>query len=297
MTKALPPNPSLERLKKEAKARLKAYKDGDPAACRMLTVLPRFRDSSVEDIRTSSVSLQEIQHILAREYGFHSWRVLKDYLRLPPQNKSLDEPTDWLSLFDGLDVSAWAIPDSESDAFTIEHGAVVLRDRFFKAELGGMSWDNYILSADLRIEREGPKETYHIQFTGDGTCIYCELLPGTARLSYISHMPGEGRKTAQERSVMVPERKWFQFQMQAQHDFVTALLDGEGILSSDCPRGTSGMPGFMIEPPKDPGAIRLKNIRIKFLSPTAEQLQEYNRDAWANWKNYERTHGLGENKE
>jgi|GEM_PF-3265847 len=54
-TRPLPPNPSLERLRKEAKLRLKVMRP----AC-------------------GDVTLSEAQFQLARSYGFSSWRSLKE---------------------------------------------------------------------------------------------------------------------------------------------------------------------------------------------------------------------------
>ena len=54
-TRPLPPNPSLERLRKEAKQRLKVMRP----AC-------------------GGVTLSDAQFQLARSYGFSSWRSLKE---------------------------------------------------------------------------------------------------------------------------------------------------------------------------------------------------------------------------
>ena len=54
-TRPLPPNPSLERLRKEAKQRLKVMRP----AC-------------------GDVTLSDAQFQLARSYGFSSWRSLKE---------------------------------------------------------------------------------------------------------------------------------------------------------------------------------------------------------------------------
>jgi hypothetical protein len=54
-TRPLPPNPSLERLRKEAKQRLKVLRPG-----------------------CAHVTLSDAQFQLARSYGFSSWRSLKE---------------------------------------------------------------------------------------------------------------------------------------------------------------------------------------------------------------------------
>jgi len=41
-------------------------------------------------------------------------------------------------------------------------------------------------------------------------------------------------------------------------------------------------PGFLINQQRQ-SEVRIRSIRIKFLNPTEEQLQEYDRDATYNW--------------
>jgi hypothetical protein len=77
MTKSLPVKPSLEHLKNEAKAILKAHKSGDKSVCGVLRHLKQLAKKSDEEILTTKVPLQEVQHALAMEYGFRSWNLLK----------------------------------------------------------------------------------------------------------------------------------------------------------------------------------------------------------------------------
>jgi len=76
MSKSLPSRPNLNHIKKEAKALLKAHKAGNPGVCGTLRHLARLRDASDEEILAASVSLQEVQHTLACEYGLKSWKAL-----------------------------------------------------------------------------------------------------------------------------------------------------------------------------------------------------------------------------
>ena len=73
MTRSLPEHPSLETLKKQAKALLKSYKQGDPEACGTLRLLDRFSGKSDTEILVASLGLQECQHAvdadLARPTG------------------------------------------------------------------------------------------------------------------------------------------------------------------------------------------------------------------------------------
>ena len=70
MTHSLPPNPSLENLRKQAKTLKKAWQAGDTVALeRIQAAHPRFP--------TAQPRLADCQLVLARECGFHTWRELK----------------------------------------------------------------------------------------------------------------------------------------------------------------------------------------------------------------------------
>ncbi len=77
MTKSLPPHPNLEQLQKQAKDLLKAFKGGDASVCEVLRYHYRFARATDETILKSEVTLQEVQHALALDYGFKSWTELK----------------------------------------------------------------------------------------------------------------------------------------------------------------------------------------------------------------------------
>jgi ankyrin repeat protein len=70
MTNSLPPNPSLENLKKQAKTLKKAWQQNDPAALQRIgAVRPNSSNSKPR--------LADCQFVLARECGFNSWPQLK----------------------------------------------------------------------------------------------------------------------------------------------------------------------------------------------------------------------------
>jgi ankyrin repeat protein len=70
-SRTLPPRPDLDQQKKLAKELIKAYRDRDPnAVARIRAELPDKPD----------VSLADAQFVLAREYGFASWRELKEHI-------------------------------------------------------------------------------------------------------------------------------------------------------------------------------------------------------------------------
>jgi len=82
MSRTLPPRPSLEQLRKQAKDLLKAHKAGSPDACQALRLLRRFKHAGDADILSASVRLADCQFALAMEYGFSDWRQLRDHVDL-----------------------------------------------------------------------------------------------------------------------------------------------------------------------------------------------------------------------
>jgi len=72
----LPANPSVRFLHKEAKAIVKAHKNGDASCCPTLRYHFRFSRAEDDEILNAEVSLQESQHALALDYGFKSWTDL-----------------------------------------------------------------------------------------------------------------------------------------------------------------------------------------------------------------------------
>lgn len=79
MSSALPSNPNLSHLKKQAKDLLGACRSGDPQVCsRLQEYLPRFSaTTSPEDVLSRGLSLHDAQYVVAREYGFDSWASLR----------------------------------------------------------------------------------------------------------------------------------------------------------------------------------------------------------------------------
>ncbi|MEW6754269.1 MAG: FliG C-terminal domain-containing protein [Candidatus Latescibacterota bacterium] len=77
-TQSLPARPNLEQLRKQAKDVHKACESGDPAAlARIRQHLPRLAGAADDRILQALPSLQEAQHVLAREHGFHNWNWLR----------------------------------------------------------------------------------------------------------------------------------------------------------------------------------------------------------------------------
>src|SRR5690242_4855562 len=73
-TRALPPNPSIEQHKKQAKELLKAHRSHDPAVLpRLRSVLASLAALSDEEIWAAKFQLSDAQFVIAREHGFDSW--------------------------------------------------------------------------------------------------------------------------------------------------------------------------------------------------------------------------------
>ncbi len=91
--KRLPPNPSLDHLKHQAKDLLKAHSDRDPgAAQRFREFHPRFLNKADADIFTALLKLSDAQLAIARERGFPSWSRLKSHIEMPEPSDQIDLP-------------------------------------------------------------------------------------------------------------------------------------------------------------------------------------------------------------
>lgn len=82
ITRDLPANATLDSIRKQAKAFLKALKAGD-AAARQRT-LPYFTEPA-------TIGLQDAQLVIAREFGFSSWTGLKTHLERAQPGKPATE--------------------------------------------------------------------------------------------------------------------------------------------------------------------------------------------------------------
>ena len=77
MSTQIPPQPSLEYLKKQAKALLKAHKQSNPVVIpRLKKHHPRLSKVPDVDILDQAFTLRDAQLIIAHEYGFASWPKL-----------------------------------------------------------------------------------------------------------------------------------------------------------------------------------------------------------------------------
>ncbi|HLN32485.1 MAG TPA: ankyrin repeat domain-containing protein [Gemmataceae bacterium] len=90
MTTSLPPNPSIENLKKQAKTLKKAWQAGAADALeRIRAVHPQYANVADDHLRTVKPRLTDCQLVLAREAGFASWPQLK--VAVESANKDLPD--------------------------------------------------------------------------------------------------------------------------------------------------------------------------------------------------------------
>jgi len=73
MARYLPPNPSLEAIEKEVRHLLHEVSRGDPVAT------ARWYSLDLE-ARSRQARTADLQYVVAREYGFKSWKSLKGQL-------------------------------------------------------------------------------------------------------------------------------------------------------------------------------------------------------------------------
>ena len=82
MSRQLPPSPSLEQLKKQAKSLLKRQQAADSEALnRIRENHPPWRNLSEEQVAASPFALADAQLVIASEYGFASWAKLQSHVK------------------------------------------------------------------------------------------------------------------------------------------------------------------------------------------------------------------------
>ena len=82
MSRQLPPSPSLEQLKKQAKSLLKRQQAADSEVLtRIRENHPRWRNLSEEQVAASPFALADAQLVIASEYGFASWSKLQSHVK------------------------------------------------------------------------------------------------------------------------------------------------------------------------------------------------------------------------
>jgi ankyrin repeat protein len=108
MPSSLPSNPSLDNLKKRAKALLDAVRAGDARALALVAELHPRPDA------VAAFKLADAQLVVARGYGFPSWAKLKQHLAVvdvhlwdPPSARPDEPPEDELVRLACMDYESW----------------------------------------------------------------------------------------------------------------------------------------------------------------------------------------------
>ena len=82
MSRQLPPRPSLEQFRKQAKSLLKRRQAADSESLtRIRESHPRWKKLSVEQVAASPFTLTDAQLVIASEYGFSSWSRLRSHVQ------------------------------------------------------------------------------------------------------------------------------------------------------------------------------------------------------------------------
>ena len=76
----LPDQPNLEQLKKQAKSLHQGARANDRAELERFRALPAFSSKSINELHAMGLALHDAQSVIAREYGFKSWKELRDHV-------------------------------------------------------------------------------------------------------------------------------------------------------------------------------------------------------------------------
>jgi len=79
-SQSLPGRANLEQLKKQAKSLLRAAHAQDPDALRRFQAIPTLATLIARDAGAAGLALHDAQFVIAREYGFKSWRDLHEHV-------------------------------------------------------------------------------------------------------------------------------------------------------------------------------------------------------------------------
>jgi ankyrin repeat protein len=152
----LPPYPNLSHLKKQVKRLLQAQRSGDSTALARL-------DSTLPD-RESDFPLLQAQLVVAREYGFENWQVLKTHVQNAARPPSTDlNPLTRSSMMEQPFFPQGSIDDAARQAAELHtaynNGDSEARDRVHRidsfAQLADAGRELKIEEARTVIAREG----------------------------------------------------------------------------------------------------------------------------------------------
>jgi RNA polymerase sigma factor (sigma-70 family) len=159
------------------------------------------------------------------------------------------------------------------------------------AEVGGPSWDNYRVGLDVLAETDTSKGKFpwNVQLCPHDSGVYCQLFgkPWNGFTVGYWAMDREPHHTNIAYSPRpAPLGIWHRFELEVAAGVAELYLNQHPPLECTIPTGTRGMLGLMVNISSD-ARVRLRNMQITFLKPTREQLRELERDATANWEEFE----------
>jgi ankyrin repeat protein len=135
----LPPRPSLALLSNLARQLQKQYAARDDQALhRIQANHPRFRHSSVDQVRDAPLALRDAQLVIAREHGFAQWSALKSHvLSTHSANASEAEVSSLIDAAQRGDVVALAkLLEAHPDLANVRGGSGTRPALTFAAEKG-----------------------------------------------------------------------------------------------------------------------------------------------------------------
>ncbi|MGF6721839.1 ankyrin repeat protein [Paraburkholderia sp. GAS41] len=151
--KKLPPKASLEHLKKQAKALLRLYRNGDATAvARFVQSLPAAAHRTEHEVIALQLRLHDAQSCIAREYGFASWSDLNLYVETSEfaHHEQAALIRRWLGLAYGGDVTGTYNAARPRVAVQLlqEHAGLLAADAYVACATGHLEVVSRTASAD-----------------------------------------------------------------------------------------------------------------------------------------------------
>lgn len=95
MVRRLPVRPNLTHLRNEAKAALRDHRGKDIACCGFLRGLKHLAGASDAQVLAAELTLTDVQHALAINYGYPSWAKLKARVEHSAPPMQVAPPARW----------------------------------------------------------------------------------------------------------------------------------------------------------------------------------------------------------
>ena len=157
--KKLPPQAHPDHLKKQAKALLRLYRQGDADAVTIVRFLPAAANRTHDEALALGLRLHDAQSCIAREYGFASWADLGAFVEthaLAGQQRAR-LVRRWLALAYGGDVTGGVDAPRPRVAaqLLLDHPDLVADDPTIACAAGDLDAVKAALAADPWIARAG----------------------------------------------------------------------------------------------------------------------------------------------